>query len=361
MNEFAPQERSSTMQAAILEDRAVIANRDVPVPAPGAGHVLLQIRAVSICGSDISRYVKGHCSYPMILGHEAAGVVAEVGADVDTQLLGRHAALIPLIPCFTCQQCRLGYYSACHNYSFIGSRQAGGFAEYVDLPAKNLLLLPDAVSFEAGALIEPATVARHILELGHFQPGQTAVVFGGGSIGLMLVQWLRILGAGLIICTDLINENLEVARQLGAHATLNPREVDVAAEVQKLTGDGVDLALEAAGAPQTLAQTIQVTRPRGAIVCAGNQPPDASLPMSFIENLMRKELQLHGCFMSYSAPFPGAEWTSSLAAVLDGSLDMGAMISHRFPLADAPRVFERIADSSLVHRKIIFYPTETGQ
>jgi threonine dehydrogenase-like Zn-dependent dehydrogenase len=346
------------VKAAVLEDRGVINNREIAQPAPAPGHVLLAVRAVSICGSDISRYVKGHRLYPLVLGHECSGVVAAVGAGVDPGLVGRHAAVIPLIPCFGCEQCRLGHYSACHNYSFIGSRQAGGFAEYVELPERNCFLLPDHVPFEAAALIEPATVARHILALGSFRAGQTAVVFGAGSIGLMLIQWLRILGASLIICTDIVEENLAVARRLGAHAALDPRQVDVAEEVRKLAGEGVDLALEAAGAPQTLLQTIQVTRPRGVVVCAGNQPPDGTLPLSFIENMMRKELQINGCFMSYSAPFPGAEWTDSLAAVLDGGLDMAAMISHRFPLAEAPAVFARIGDHSLAHRKIIFYPAE---
>lgn len=344
------------MRAAVLEDKGVISNRDVEQHGPGPGKALLQVKAVSICGSDISRYTKGHRTYPMILGHECSGVVTAVGEGVDEKLVGRHAALIPLIPCFECEECRLGFYSACHNYSFIGSRQAGGFAEYVELPETNLLLLPEEVSFEAGALIEPSTVARHILDLGNFRRGQTAVVFGAGSIGLMLVQWLRILGANLIVCTDIVDENLEVARRLGAHVALNPRNADVQDEVRKLAGDGVDLALEAAGAPQTLAQTIQVTRPRGAVVCAGNQPLDTTLPMAFIENMMRKELQIRGCFMSYSTPFPGSEWTESLEAVLNGGLDMEAMISHRFPLSEAPSVFESIGSQALSHRKIIFYP-----
>ena len=128
------------------------------------------------------------------------------------------------------------------------------------------------------------------------------------------------------------------------------------AEVKKLTGDGVDLAIEAAGVPQTLDQTIEVTCPRGVVVCGGNQPMDASLPMAFIEKLMRKELSLVGCFMSYSAPFPGHEWTDTIAALESGDLDMDTMISHRFPLSEAPTVFEKIGSHELVHRKIMLYP-----
>ena len=329
---------------------------EVPTPEPSPGHVRMRVEAVSICGSDIKRYVDGHRMYPLILGHECAGVIDQVGANVGDDLIGQHAAVIPLIPDFTCEQCQQGHYSACHHYSFIGSRQAGGFAEYVEMPVRNALILPEDVNFEAAALIEPSTVARHILDLGEFKAGQTAVVLGAGSIGLRVVQWLRILGAKLIVCTDVVEENLAAAKALGAHVTLNPKQVDLKAEVANLTGDGVDVAVEAAGSPQTLAQTLQVTKPRGSVVCGGNQPLTASLPMSFIEDLMRKELRLVGCFMSYSAPFPGHEWTDTVQAIRSGQLDMQGMISHRVPLAKAPEIFAQIGAHTLPHRKIILRP-----
>jgi L-iditol 2-dehydrogenase len=344
------------MKAVVLENKGVMTRQDIPTPEPSPGQLILKVKAASICGSDISRYVKGHRLYPLILGHEAAGVVSAVGEGVSGDLLGKHAAIIPLVPCFHCEECQRGYYSACHSYSFIGSRQDGGFAEYVEIPARNALILPDTLSFEAAALIEPSTVARHLLDLGGFRPGQTAMVFGAGSIGLMLVQWLRILGAGLILCSDVIEDNLKVAEKVGAHHVFNPTQSDVKAEVRRLTGEGVDLSIEAAGAPQALAQTIQVTRPRGTVVCGGNQPLGTSLPMQFIEDLMRKELTLVGGFMSYSAPFPGHEWTDTIAAIQEGSLDMNAMISHHFPLTAAPDIFAQIGAHRLAHQKIILLP-----
>jgi L-iditol 2-dehydrogenase len=347
------------MKAAVLENKGVLTYGEVPTPTPGRGNVLLQMQAASICGSDISRFAKGHRLYPLILGHEVAGVISAVGEGVSESLIGKHAATIPLVPCFECEECLRGYYSACHRYSFIGSRQAGGFADYVEIPERNALLVPDDLPFEAAALIEPSTVARHILDLGNFQAGQSAIVLGGGSIGLMVVQWLRILKASLIICTDVSEENLAIARRVGAHVTLNPKAVDVVAEVKKLAGDGVDLAVEAAGVPQTLLQTIQVTRPRGSVVFGGNQPLDTALPMAFIEDTMRKELRLNGCFMSYSAPFPGHEWTETVQAIRSGELDIEAMISHHYPLSAAPEVFEQIVAHQLPHQKIILLPPES--
>jgi L-iditol 2-dehydrogenase len=346
------------MKAAVLENKNILTYKDVPTPEPGPGHVRLKIKAISICGSDIKRYVDGHRMYPLILGHENSGVIDRVGEGVSKDYIGKHAAIIPLVPCFECEQCRRGYYSACHNYSFIGSRQSGGFAEYVNLPERNVFILPNDLLFEHAALIEPSTVARHMLALGDFKPGQTAVVLGAGSIGLMIVQWLRILGAKQIIVTDILEENLQIAQKVGAHVTLNPSKVDVVKEVQRLLGDGADLTLEATGVPQVLEQTLPITRPRGHVVLAGNQPLDKNLPLTFIETMMRREISLIGCFMSYSAPFPGHEWTETITALLNGSLDMDVLISHRFPLSKAPEIFEKIGAHQLAHQKIILNPEE---
>ena len=344
------------MKAVCLVNKGSLNYVDVPTPEPGKSQVLLRVKAVSICGSDVLRYAKGHRMYPLVMGHECAGVVEAVGEGVSAELIGRRAALIPLVPCFECPQCQAGRYSACCQYSFIGSRQPGGMAEYVEVPQRNLLFLPADLPFETAALIEPSSVARHILDLGHFQAGQSAAVLGAGAIGLLLVQWLHILGASQIVASDVVDENLAAAREMGADVTLNPRRDDIAARVKERTGMGVDLTLEMAGVPQTLAQTITVTRPKGWVVCGGNQPADASLPMRFIEDLMRKELNLVGCFMSYSAPFPGHEWTDSLDAVLDRRLDLPAMISHRFPLREAPQVFAEITREQTARRKIILEP-----
>jgi L-iditol 2-dehydrogenase len=346
------------VKAAVLEARGVLAIRDRPTPRPEAGEVLLRVHASAVCGSDVHRYVDGHRAYPMILGHEAAGVITAAGAGVDPGLVGRHAAVVPLLPCHACDQCRAGRFSACESYSFVGSRRDGALAEFVAIPARNALLVPDDLPFEAAALVEPASVARHMLELGGIAAGQSAAVFGAGSIGLMLVGWLRVLGARPIVAVDVAAANLEAARALGAHQALDPARDDVAAEVRRLTGAGVDLALEASGSPAALAQAIEVVRPRGTVVLGGNQPLDAALPMTSVERLLRRELTLAGSFMSCSAPWPGREWSASLAAILDGGIDVAAMISHRAPLAAAPAIFEEIGARRLAHRKVVFQPAD---
>lgn len=343
------------MKAAVLEGIGKIVYCEVEKPAPLAGEVLMRVRATSICGSDVSRVLKGHRTMPLILGHEAAGEVVEVGPGVDDKLLGLRAAVVPLMPCMRCAYCSQGLYSACTGYSFIGSRRNGTFAEYVMLPAENLLFLPDDLDFEAGALIEPATVALHALERGGFKPGQSAAALGAGSIGLMAVQWLRKLGAQKIFVSDLNDENLACARSFGAHIAINPLHEDIVSRVAEETG-GVDLALELAGAPQTLAQAIEITRPRGSVVLTGNQPKDAVFPAGLMEQITRKELHVSGTWMSYSAPFPGHEWPDAAAALCSGDLNAAEMITHRFPLSEVEAVFKGIADRSFTYRKIILIP-----
>ncbi len=346
------------MKSAILEDKGVIAYKEIPTPEPGEGNVRLKIKASSICGSDIKRYISGHRKYPMILGHESSGVIDMVGEGVDSDLIGKHAAVIPLIPCYECVECKQGHYSACLDYSFIGSRQPGGFADYLELPLKNALVVPDDIPFEYAALIEPSTVAKHMLTMGNFSQGESALVLGVGAIGLLVVQWLRILKSRQIISADISDPNLETSVKLGAHIPLNLRNVDLSEEIFKLTDNGVDIAFEVAGVPQTLEQSVLVTRPHGRVVLAGNQPVDKDIKLLFIENMIRRQLSLVGNHMSFSNPFPGDEWSDSIKALQTGELDMDTMITHRFPLSEAPNIFKQIGEGSIKFSKIMFFPEE---
>jgi L-iditol 2-dehydrogenase len=255
-----------------------------------------------------------------------------------------------------CPACQRQIYSACRQYSFIGSRVSGGFAEYLNLPASSLIPLPDQVDCEVGALIEPASVALYSLERGEVKPGQRVAILGVGSIGLFTVQWARAKEAGHIIATDVVDERLQAATSMGAHTTLNPAQSDVVAEVRELTGDGVDIALEISGTPQALEQAILMTRPRGRIVCVGNQPEGATMPLSLIEHIIRQELDVRGVWMSYTAPFPGHMWTDTISAAQRGDLELNKMISHRFPLSAVPDLFQQIHAGSLSYRKIIISP-----
>ena len=345
------------MKAAVLVEPGVIEYKTVERPQVHAYEALVQVKAASICGSDILRTFHGAAHYyPLILGHEAAGIVVEVGEGVSADMIGKRVCVAPLIPCMHCSACLREIYSACENYSFIGSRQQGCFAEFVAAPVKNLIELPDAVDYDIGAIIEPATVALHGLERVAMRPGLSVAVFGTGSVGLCTIQWARIKGASQIIAVDLVDANLEAACALGAKHALNPKVVDVVEQMMALTGEGVDIAVEVSGSPKALIQVVSIVRPRGRILCVGNLPVDAQLPSQIVEHLIRQELGMHGTWMSYSAPFPGHEWSDTLQAVEDDELAMRDIISHRFALADANQVFQQINSHTLAHQKIILYP-----
>lgn len=317
---------------------------------PGSGEVVVSVQAASICGSDVRRVVHGEAhTYPMVLGHEVAGVVVQVGANVDSKWLGKRVAIAPLVPCMKCPPCADGRYSGCSHYSFIGSRQNGGFADKVLVPESNLIPVPDSVEIEHAALVEPATVALHALERGGIRPGMRVAILGCGSIGLFTLQWAKIKKASFVLVSDLREENIHLARKMGADLAIDPQKrlVSSAQETPK-----VDLALETAGQLETLASAIEITRPGGVVVCVGNLPSDVLIKSSFIESLTRKELDVRGTWMSYSAPFPGHEWSETIAAMQRGDLKPELMISHRFPLEDLPQVFEKISEG-LRYQKIL--------
>ena len=345
------------MKAVVLQSPQTVELLDVPMPAPAAGEVVIDIKATSICGSDILRVFAGHAkTYPLILGHEFAGIITEVAPDVSEDWIGQRVAIAPLMPCMKCNMCAHGWYSACKAYSFVGSRRSGGLAEFCAVPVTNLVPLPEAIDFEVGAILEPATVALHALERGGFQPGQNVAVLGVGSVGQYIVQWARIRGAGLIIATDMSDNNLETARAQGATHTFNPKRDDLGEAVAALVDDGIDLVLEAVGRPETMLQAIAIVRPRGTVVCVGNQTHGTSISTDMIEQTVRKELHVNGTWMSYSKPFPGHEWTDTVAAALEGKLEMRGMISHRPPLAAAPDIMRQIDAHTLSHRKIVLMP-----
>lgn len=344
------------MNAIVLESPNTLVYKEIEKPLPGPGEALLQVKAVSVCGSDILRAFHGHAkTLPLVMGHECSGVIVEVGQGVPTELISQRVAVAPLIPCMKCSACKRGIYSSCNNYSFIGSRQNGGFAEYMAAPVENLIQLPDQVNFQVGAILEPATVALHALMRSNFTAGMKVAIFGAGSIGLCTTQWARIRGAAQIFITDISDENLSRAHNFGAHYCLNPNHGNVVSKILDISGDGVDIAFEMAGLAETLEQAVDSTRPRGSVVCMGNLPSDAGLPSSIIERTIRKEVNVMGTWMSYSKPFPGSEWIETLEALLKGELEMGVMISHCFPLSNVS-VLEKLARNDFPHQKIILVP-----
>lgn len=342
------------MKALVIEAEDKFTYKDVPVPEIKDDEVLVKVRACGICGSDIPRVMnKGVHFYPIIVGHEFAGDVVKVGSSVKTASVGQRVTAAPLIPCGACPECQKGNPAMCTHYSFIGSRQDGAMAEYVAVPARNLVPIADSVSYEQGAAIEPITVALHGIErAGVMEGGKSALVYGCGTIGMLTIQCLKAKGIERVYAIDIDEHKLEIAKKLGAYKVINSGKVDVA-EYFKEHGK-VDFAFETAGVNFLQAQIIELVNKRGKVVYIGTAHGDVKLPAKSFEQILRSEIFVTGSWMSYSAPFPGSEWTAAAEYLAAGKIKTEELITHRFKLSDGIKAFETLTDRKSGAIKVMY-------
>lgn len=329
---------------------------EVPVPEIGPGEALVKVRAVGVCGSDISRLMKtGTYHYPTICGHEFAGEVVAAAPDVANCRVGDRVTVIPLLPCGTCDYCRLGHYQLCEHYNYLGSRTDGAYAEYVKVWAGNVLPLPKGVPFEAAAMTDPAAVALHAVRRLPLQPGQSVVVLGIGPIGLLALEWAKLLGAGKVVAVDVFPEKLAVAKDLGADYVINGREEDPVKKVQELLG-GADHAIEFAGNKITQDQALRLLAKRGHAVFGGISHTDLPLSPEAVEHLLRYELTLHGSWNSSFASLSENDWRVALEFMGTGQLKTAPIITHRLPLPELKDAFQMMSERRAYFGKVMFFP-----
>jgi len=247
---------------------------DMPIDDPAPGEVQVRIEAVGVCGSDLHAYSEGAVGssanvYPMVLGHEPAGVIVKTGAGVTGMAVGDRGALEPALYCYHCEFCRSGRHNVCANIRFLSNpHYPGFFREFVNLPAANFFPIPEAMAFEEAALAEPLAVALHSVGLVSIAAGETVAVIGAGPIGLLTIAALRAAGAARIWAVEPLAHRRELARRLGAHAALEPAEA--AAEILTATGQrGVDCAMDCAAGEETTNQAIHLTRNAGRVAITG--------------------------------------------------------------------------------------------
>jgi L-iditol 2-dehydrogenase len=352
------------VKAAVLHGQRDVRVEEIPTPQPGPGEALVRVRMTGVCGSDIPRVLSdGAHFYPIVLGHEIAGEVAAVGPGADPSLVGNRVAVAPLLPCHACDQCRHGRYAQCANYSFIGSRANGGLAEYLAVPVANLTVVDADVPFRDIAFFEPSTVALHGIRQAGFVPGGDAIVLGAGTIGLFALQWLHILGARRVAVVDINPARLATAARLGADATFDSNEADVLARVREWQGgDGFGDVLETAGQNATMALAFALAAPHSRVCFIGTSHADLRFDHATFELMNRKEFTLTGSWMSYSAPFPGTEWTLTAECVADGRLRIIDDLVHAtFGLDEVMSAFKLFETPGAVTGKLLFTPDHTQE
>lgn len=345
------------MKAGVLHAKEDIRYEEIDMPEVKPGYVRIKVKYTGICGSDIPR-VNGDAShfYPNVLGHEFSGIIDEVGEGVTSLTQGDRVAGVPLVPCLKCEDCQKGDYSLCKAYSFIGSREFGSFAEYVVVPEKNAVKFSDSVSFEQAAFFEPSTVALHGLKRLNYRGGGTVAILGGGTIGLFTMQWAKILGAKEVIVFDIVDERLELAMRLGATGVVNTLKPDYMERAKGYTKDnkGFDYVYETAGNTITMKMAFEIAGNKAQVCFIGTPTKELTFSVKEWENMNRKELILTGSWMSYSAPFPGGEWTDTAYYFGTGELKYDDSLVYRIiPLSKVSEAFELFKIPGSVRGKIL--------
>jgi L-iditol 2-dehydrogenase len=343
------------VKACVLHKIGDLRYEEVDNPLPGKNEVLLEIKACGICGSDIPRvYLNGTYHFPTIPGHEFSGQVIKLGEDVDKSLLGKKAAVFPLIPCMKCDMCRIGEYAQCKNYNYFGSRCDGGFAEYISVPVWNLMPVPDNVSYEEAAMAEPAAVAVHALRQAGIEIGDKVAIYGAGPIGLMLGKWAQAWGAGTVMLVDIDEGKINFAREMGFENLCNSKGKDPVQWIKELTGGrGADLAVEGAGVSTALEQCLFSVRPLGRIVAMGNPAGNMKLSQKSYWELLRKQLKIYGTWNSRFA-VPKNDWNLVVDAMARGTINVKPFITHRFTLCQCDDAFRMMRDKTGFFNKVMF-------
>ncbi len=280
--------------------------------------------------------------------------MVEVGPLVTRVHVGDRVSGAPLLPCMKCEDCQKGNYALCRDYSFIGSRQQGSNAEFLAIPERNAVVFDPSVSFEQGAMFEPSTVALHGVLQCDYRGGGSVAILGGGTIGIFTMQWAGLLGAKSIAVFDISPERLALAARMGASATFDTRETGFLQAAKDFAGGGFDYVFETAGAVPTIRMAYALAANKAHVCFIGTPHADLTFPPAEWESMNRKEFRLTGSLMSYSAPFPGREWTMTADYYADGRLKFDeAFIGAMYPMSRAQEAFLLFEQPGAVFGKIL--------
>lgn len=343
------------MRALLLTEYKRLEIATVPQPAIGPDDVLVGVRACGICGSDVHGY-DGHTGRripPLIMGHEAAGVVAEIGANVNQFRPGDRVTFDSTVYCGKCFYCRRGDINLCDDRNVLGVsctdyRRHGAFAEFVSVPQRSIYPLPESLSFEQAAMAEPVSIAFHAVSRARMKLGDSVVVVGAGMMGQLVIQTLRLAGCGKLIAVDLDDRKLELARNFGADETVNADSPNLQSRVLELTeGRGAAVAFEIVGADAPFQTAVSSLRKGGALALVGNLSPKVELQL---QRVVTREITLIGICGSCG------EYPASIDAMAHGRIDVTSFLSACAPLEEGPVWFDRLYRQEPGLMKVILRP-----
>ncbi len=346
------------MKAWILHDINDIRFEEVDNPSISSGEVLVKVRAVGICGSDIPRiYRDGAHNMPLIPGHEFSGEVVEIGEQVEKDWFGKRVGVFPLIPCKKCTSCNYKQYEMCSSYSYLGSRRDGAFSEYVVVPEWNLIELPTEVSFEQAAMLEPMSVAVHAMrrcikyEMIEVikKENRTVLVYGLGTIGLMLTMFLIDTGIDNLLVVGNKPLQLDMITKMGISREnyCDSKQNDVKAWIgEKTEGHGIDIAFECIGRPETVSEVIGISAPSGRIMLIGNPYSDMTLDKNTYWKILRNQLTVLGTWNSSFTHDVMDDWHYVLERLQTGRITPQMFITHSYILDELERGLHLMRDKT---------------
>lgn len=336
------------MKAYVLHEINDFRREDVERPHPEAGEVLVEVKAAGICGSDIPRiYRTGTYHYPLIPGHEFSGRVAETGSEADREWLGKRVAVFPLIPCFGCAPCAAKKYEMCGDYNYLGSRTAGGFAGYVNVPVWNLLELPEEVTWEQAAMMEPMSVAVHAIRRLRIKETDSVMICGLGTIGLLIVMFLREMGCNALYVAGNKDFQAIQAERLGIPGEnyCDIRKSNCAEWLgEKTEGRGADVFFDCVGKNEVLELGLDSLAPEGRMMLVGNPASDVELDRKTYWKILRRQLQLSGTWNSSFTHEETDDWHYVLERLKSGKIRPEQLITHRLPFDELMWGFEMMRD-----------------
>lgn len=344
------------MKSLLMREYRKLEITETPVPEPGAHEVLIRVAACGICGSDVHGYdgSTGRRIPPLVMGHEAAGVVAAAGAGVARFRAGDRVTFDSTVYCGECSFCSRGDVNLCDRRQVIGVscgeyRRHGAFAEFISVPERILCALPDEMSFPEAAMLEAVSVALHAVRVTALQGGETALVVGAGMIGLLTMQAARAAGCSRVLIADIDETRLSLARSLGADETICLSGAQLTQEVLRCTQRrGVDVVLEAVGRNETISTSIDCVRKGGTVTLIGNITPEVTLPL---QKVVSRQIRLQGSAAS------SGEYPEAIRLVAGGQIKVRPLITAVAPLEDGPEWFDRLYAHEPNLMKIVLTPS----
>ncbi len=343
------------MKALVLEEYNKFVFKDIPVPKISkSDDVLIKVKAASVCGSDVHGMsgATGRRLPPITMGHEASGQIVEIGGGVKKFSIGDRVVFNSTLFCGHCDYCQHGMVNLCDERKVFGVsceeyKIDGAYAEYIVVPERIIYSIPDNVSYEQAALIEPFSVGFHAVRVAQLGLADVVLVYGAGTIGSFIIQSLRIKGAGKIIAVDIDEDKLVLAKEMGADYVINSKEKDVISEIKKIAPNGLDIVFDVVGKASVARQGLDLLKKGGTIVMVGLMDKEISFP---VQRITSWQLRIQGTYISSD------EYPACIELISTGRVNLNPFIKHFVPLSEAPAWFDRLQKAEKGLHKVIFNP-----